>query len=78
VLDAMYFAFDEDREFSTADIEKAMRRQVPLSVSQADVVNELRKMLLDGKAQSASFKEAKDAEQSFVELDLELPVQEHR
>lgn len=78
VLDGMYYAFDEDREFSTADIEKAMRRQVPLSVSQSDVVNELRKMLLDGKAQSASFREAKDAEQSFVELDLELPLRDHR
>lgn len=76
VLDGMYYAFDESREFSTADVEKALRRQVPLSVSQSDVVNELRKLLLDGKAQSASFREAKDAKQSFVELNLELPLRD--
>ena len=72
ILDAMYYAFDETREFDDKDIEKALERQVPLSVSQAEVVNELRKMLLEGKAQSASFREAKEAKQSFVGLNLEL------
>lgn len=76
VIDGMYYAFDENREFSTADIAKALQRQVPLSVSQAEVVAELRSMLLDGKAQSASFREAKEAKQSFVGLNLEL-AQEH-
>lgn len=72
ILDAMYFAFDGNREFDTADIVKALEKQVPLSVSQAEIVTDLRRMLLDGKAQSASFKEAKDAKQSFVDLNLEL------
>ncbi len=73
ILDAMYLAFDEAREFETDDIAKALARQVPLSVSQAEVISELRKMLLDGKAQSASFREAKEAKQSFVGgLNLEL------
>ena len=72
VLDGMFYAFDEGREFNTADIERALQRQVPLSVSQSEVVTELRKMLLDGKAQSASFREARDAKQSFVGLNLEL------
>ncbi len=72
ILDAMYFAFDGNREFDTNDIVKALEKQVPLSVSQAEIVTELRRMLMDGKAQSASFKEAKDAKQSFVDLNLEL------
>ncbi|MBY0549280.1 MAG: AAA family ATPase [Candidatus Obscuribacterales bacterium] len=72
VLDGMYFGFDEGREFDTQDIENALKRQIPMSRSQSDVVNSLRKMLLEGRAQSASFKQPEQAKESFVELNLEL------
>lgn len=72
IIDAMYAGFDADREFTTDDILNAFRKQIPLSVSQADAVQELRRMLMDGKAQSASFHEAHQAKESFVEVNLKL------
>lgn len=72
IVDGMYAAFDVRREVETADILKALSKQIPLSVSQAEHVEQLRKLLLDGKAQSASFRELKEARNSFVELNLEL------
>jgi hypothetical protein len=41
---------------------------VPLSVSQREVVQALRNWLREGRAQSASFGEAREAEQQFVPL----------
>ena len=72
VVDGMYFGFDEGREFETEDIESALKRQIPMSRSQSDVVNALRTMLLEGRAQSASFRQPEQAKESFVELNLEL------
>ena len=55
VIDAMYVAFnDGEREFTTEDILEALRRQVPLSVSQREAVARLRSWLSEGRAQSAS------------------------
>lgn len=72
VIDGMYFAFDENRELETGDILRALQKQVPLSRSQAETVSELRRMLLEGKAQSASFKETSEAKEAFVGLQLEF------
>ena len=59
IIDAMYIGFnDNEREFTTADILNALARQVPLSVSQREVINYLREWLREGRAQSASFVEA--------------------
>jgi ATP-dependent 26S proteasome regulatory subunit len=70
VIDAMYHAFDESRDIATADIEAAIRRMVPLSRSQREVIEGLRSWLLDGRAQSASFAEAAVAQQAQVRLEL--------
>lgn len=55
VIDAMYIGFnDGEREFTTEDILTALKRQVPLSVSQREIVAALRAWLREGRAQSAS------------------------
>lgn len=70
IIDAMYVGFNAGREFTTADIQNALRRQVPLSVSQREVVQALRDWLGEGRAQSASFREAREAAQQFVPLQI--------
>jgi AAA+ superfamily predicted ATPase len=71
VIDAMYVGFNAGREFATDDIAAALKRQVPLSVSQRETIGALRNWLREGRAQSASFQEIKEAEQQFVPLQLE-------
>jgi SpoVK/Ycf46/Vps4 family AAA+-type ATPase len=72
IIDAMYIGFnDRRREFTTEDISSALKRQVPLSISQKEVIEALRNWLQEGRAQSASFQEAKEAQQQFVPLQLE-------
>lgn len=71
IIDAMYVAFNEHREITTQDVSSALKRQVPLSVSQRETVEGLRNWLSEGRAQSASFQEVHDAEQQFVPLQLE-------
>jgi AAA+ superfamily predicted ATPase len=72
VIDAMYVGFNEGREFTTGDVSDALERQVPLSVSQREVVQALRDWLREGRAQSASFQEIREAEKQFVPLQLEI------
>lgn len=68
IIDAMYVGFNAGREFTTGDISAALKRQVPLSVSQREIIGALRNWLREGRAQSASFEAAQDAEQQFVPL----------
>ncbi len=70
VIDAMYVGFNEGREITTDDISAALKRQVPLSVSQRETIEALRNWLQEGRAQSASFQEVHEAEQEFVPLQL--------
>ncbi len=70
VIDAMYIGFNENREFTTQDILSALQRQVPLSVSQRETIGGLRTWLSEGRAQSASFQEAREAERQFVPLEI--------
>ena len=73
VIDAMYIGFnDAEREFTTEDILHALQHQVPLSVSQREQIEKLRSWLREGRAQSASFSDAADAESQFVPLQLEV------
>jgi len=72
----MYVGFNEGREFSTADISSALGRLVPLSISQRETVEELRNWLREGRAQSASFQEAQEAEKQFVRLQLDVKTQQ--
>jgi hypothetical protein len=75
VIEAMYVAFNDPqqpgREFTTADMLKVVDKMVPLSKSQREIVESLRGWLLDGRAQSASFEDVKDAKQEFVNIQLE-------
>ncbi len=71
IIDAMYNGFGENREFTTNDILEALRRLVPLSISQREQVEALRAWLLEGRAQSASFREVREAQQRFVPLQLQ-------
>ena len=73
IIDAMYLAFNEGmREITTDDISACLKRQVPLSISQKEIVQALRNWLREGRAQSASFTEVKEAEERFVGIPLEL------
>lgn len=71
IIDAMYVGFNEKREFSTDDVAEALKRQVPLSVSQREIIGHLRDWLKEGRAQSASFQEIREAEEQFVKLQLQ-------
>jgi AAA+ superfamily predicted ATPase len=71
VVDAMHEAFAQQRDIRTADITAAVRRSVPLSRAQREVIGRLRAWLRDGRAQSASFAEAAAAERSQVKLELD-------
>lgn len=57
VIDAMYVAFSAGREFTTEDLSEALKRQVPLAVSQRETVQALRTWLHEGRVQSASHPE---------------------
>ena len=70
IVDAMYFGFDEDREFTTEDVSKALRRQVPLSVSQKENIDNLRMWLKEGRAASASREEKSTAERDYTPLEV--------
>jgi SpoVK/Ycf46/Vps4 family AAA+-type ATPase len=72
VIDAMYIGFNDGRrEFTTDDIFMSLKRQVPLSISQKEIIEALRHWLQEGRAQSASFQEIKEAQKQFVPLQLE-------
>src|SRR5262249_29694817 len=60
IIDAMYVGFNSGREFTTEDISLALKRQVPLSVSQKETIDGLRDWLEAGRAQSASLPERTD------------------
>ena len=72
IIDAMYVGFNAGREFTTDDISGTLRRQVPLSISQRETIGALRNWLREGRAQSASFQEIREAEQQFVPLQIDL------
>ena len=73
VIDGMYIGFnDNQREFTTEDIHISLRRQVPLSVSQRENIEALRNWLREGRAQSASFVEAEEAANRFVNIQLDI------
>ena len=70
IVDAMYLGFNDNmREFTTNDILVSLKRQVPLSVSHREKIQELRDWLQQGRAQSASFMETEEAAHQFVRID---------
>ncbi|BAQ67050.1 AAA family ATPase [Geminocystis sp. NIES-3709] len=72
IIDAMYLGFNQNREFNNQDVTKALKNQVPLSVSQKETIELLRNWLKEGRAQSASFEEVRQAELEFVPLQLDI------
>ena len=60
---------DGGRDFTTDDISAVLQRQIPLSRSQQEVIDDLRSWLKEGRAQSASFDDATDAKGAFVVLE---------
>jgi SpoVK/Ycf46/Vps4 family AAA+-type ATPase len=63
IIDAMYVGFNEGkREFTTEDLSAALKRTVPLSVSQRETVDGLRDWLEAGRALSASEPTTREAE----------------
>ena len=54
ILEAMCVGFDASREFTNEDVIEAIKRQVPLSVSQREMIDALRAWLREGRARSAS------------------------
>ena len=72
IIDAMYVGFNQGREFNNYDVSAALRKLVPISVTQRETIQKLRDWLHEGRAQSASFKEISEAEGHFVPLQLEL------
>ncbi len=75
IIDAMYVGFNAGREFTSQDILAALKRQVPLSISQRETIGALRNWLREGRAQSASFVETREAEQQFVPLEIRPAVE---
>ena len=71
IVDAMYHAFNEDRDVETADIVNTVDRTVPLSRSQREVIERLRSWLRERRAVSASFTGVAEAERRQVRLELE-------
>ena len=67
IIDGLFLAFSEKKELTTDFVLRAIKRLVPLSVSQRERVAMLRKWLIEGRAQSASFAEQDDASKHFVE-----------
>lgn len=78
VIDAMFGAFADPagagREVTTEDVSAALAHLVPLSRSQREVIAALRTWLSEGRAQSASFRETREAVDRFV--PIEAPVAE--
>jgi hypothetical protein len=71
VIEALYVAFHQSqRPLKTEDIVSALRRQVPLSVSQSEVIGQLRQWLQQGRARSASFQTPPQAKQPVIPIDL--------
>ena len=74
VIDALYLAFNDEkqpgREPTTEDVLAALARLVPMSRSQRERIEYLRQWLHEGRANSASFQEMRQAEQSFVPIPL--------
>jgi SpoVK/Ycf46/Vps4 family AAA+-type ATPase len=70
IVDAMYRAFNDPekprRELTTEDVVEAVARLIPLSRSQKENITCLREWLREGRAQSASFREASEAGRTFV------------
>ena len=75
VIDAMYRAFNDpqkpQREFTTEDVAHCLRKLVPMSRAQKEIVASLRQWLSEGRAQSASFREIEQAKKTFVPIEVD-------
>ena len=76
VIDALFHAFNEPqqppREIVTDDLLHALKKLVPLSRSQREVIQQLRQWLVEGRAQSASWRDNRQASGYFVPTEIPL------
>ncbi|HID08501.1 MAG TPA: AAA family ATPase, partial [Armatimonadetes bacterium] len=78
IIDALYDAYDEDRELTTQDILRALESTVPLSRTMSESIEELRDWAAT-RARPASRRadvEAKEAEVSEAELTASVAQRE--
>ena len=54
IIEAMYFAFNANREFSTGDIFSAIQRLVPIAVTNREAIELLENYALSGRFRMAS------------------------
>lgn len=54
IIDSMYEAFNENREFNQEDIIECIKRTIPLSKISSDLIDKLRSWVKDGRARNAS------------------------
>ncbi|HIE53157.1 MAG TPA: AAA family ATPase, partial [Armatimonadetes bacterium] len=54
IIEAMYDGFEEQREFTTEDILRALQQMVPLSQTKAQDIERLKRWAAEGKARLAS------------------------
>ena len=72
VIDGLFLSFnDNKRALDTQDIVRSLARTIPMSRSQREVIEILREWLTEGRAQSASFKEAQQASRRFVPIEID-------
>jgi hypothetical protein len=75
IVDAMFAAFGEpsgSREVTSSDVSAALAHLVPLSRSQREVIAALRRWLGEGRAQSASFQDRREAVEQSVPIEAPL------
>ena len=53
IIEAMYYSFDEDREFTTQDIIKSINKTVPISFVDQDKIRKLQEWAYSGKVRIA-------------------------
>jgi SpoVK/Ycf46/Vps4 family AAA+-type ATPase len=74
VIDGMFKAFSENREFNTKDIELALQKTVPLSMTSKDKIKALQEWAKSGHARMASKHAGFELDPSRNELMVELPA----
>lgn len=74
IIDGMFYAFNEEREFTTEDILNSIKNAVPLSKTTKEKIDMLRQWAASGRARYASYYESdNDGSKEYSLLDIDLP-----
>lgn len=77
IVDGMHRGFGAGREFTTQDVLDSLHRLVPLSASHREAIREMRAWLQQGRAQSATYHETREAVGRFVPLQFDDLLREN-